>query len=311
MYILTKLIVNSGAIHPIIHLGFGVEFSQPAIVAEALAQAAIHRHEACSFLLRTELLAKGKPSWTDGQRLMDLFHTARSTPAIKDAECFAPGSFERDGNFFAIAPQALFDLASQYNLDRSSSEETLKLRLAEMINVIAWMASACQNPKKAVKFDFFLMHAVNCSIFLSVFGELPWLNIRSKIRLLESKVRMDIVMYVTQGCPKLLTEEITNYAPRRGSEGMNWPDVIDRAKKIPCDGHVLKMIRALRHGRTVCAPYESSETTASKFPVKGDEMWLKIANMVLDSTEDHPSVLDKWMRGPGFEKAWEVIPDRK
>jgi hypothetical protein len=40
-------------------------------------------------------------------------------------------------------------------------------------------------------------------------------------------------------------------------------------------------------------------------------MWLKIANMVLDSTEDRPSVLDKWMRGPGFENAWDVVPDRK
>nr|KAK5446093.1 hypothetical protein LTR18_004012 [Exophiala xenobiotica] len=119
---------------------------------------------------------------------MDLFDAARNTPAIKDAECFAPGSLERDGNFFLSAPQALFNLAADYNLDRISSEETLKLRLAEMINVIAWMASTCQNPKKAVKFDFFLMYAVNCSIFLSVFGELlPWLNLRTKIRLLEFK----------------------------------------------------------------------------------------------------------------------------
>ncbi|KAK5454288.1 hypothetical protein LTS15_006288 [Exophiala xenobiotica] len=194
----------------------------------------IHRHEACSFLLRTETLAKGKQSWTNQQRLMDHFRSARNTPAIKDAECFAPSSFERDGNFFAIAPQTLLDLAAGYNLDRSSSEETFKIRLAEMINVIAWMASACQNPKKGVKFDFFLMHAVNCSIFLSVFGELlPWLNLRTKIRLLEFNVRMDLMMYLTQGCPELLAEEIINCTPRRGSEGMNWPDVTDRAKRSP------------------------------------------------------------------------------
>jgi hypothetical protein len=201
-------------------------------------ESAIHRHEACPFLFHTEALAKGKQSWTNDQRLMVLFRAARNTPAIKDAECFGPGSFERDCNFCVIAPQALLDLAAKYTLDRSSSEEIFKIRLAEMINVIAWMALACQNPKKAVKFDFFLMHAVNCSIFPFVFGELPWLNFRSNIRLLEFKVRMDHVMYVTQGCPELLTEEITNYTPRQGSESMNWPDVIDRAKKISCDGHV-------------------------------------------------------------------------
>ena len=31
-----------GFLHPIIHLGFGVEFKQPAIIAEALAEAAVH-----------------------------------------------------------------------------------------------------------------------------------------------------------------------------------------------------------------------------------------------------------------------------
>jgi hypothetical protein len=78
---------------------------------------------------------------------------------------------------------------------------------------------------------------------------------------------------------------------------MIWPDVIERAKKIPCDGHVVKMIRALHHGCTICAPYETpSETTAAKFPVKGTEMWLKIANMVLDSTEDHQA---RWTSGCG------------
>ncbi|KAK5349031.1 hypothetical protein LTS03_006375 [Exophiala xenobiotica] len=120
-----------------------------------------------------------------------------------------------------------------------------------------------------------------------------WLNLRSKVRLLEFNVRMNLVMYMTQGCPELLTEEIMNYTPRRESESMNWPDVIDRAKKIPCNGHLVKMIRALRHGCVTCTAYETDETTHSKFPVKGDELWLKIANMVLDSTEDHPSVMDK------------------
>src|SRR5579871_6097848 len=32
----------SGFLHPLIHLGFGIEFKQPAIIAEALAQAAVH-----------------------------------------------------------------------------------------------------------------------------------------------------------------------------------------------------------------------------------------------------------------------------
>lgn len=34
--------LHAGFLHPMIHLGFGVEFQQPAIIAEALAQAAVH-----------------------------------------------------------------------------------------------------------------------------------------------------------------------------------------------------------------------------------------------------------------------------
>lgn len=37
----------TGFLHPIIHLGFGVEFQQPAIIAEALAQAAVHTNCKC------------------------------------------------------------------------------------------------------------------------------------------------------------------------------------------------------------------------------------------------------------------------
>ena len=43
-----------GVLHPIIHLGFGVEFEQPAIVAEALAQAAVHDRYEAAHLLESE-----------------------------------------------------------------------------------------------------------------------------------------------------------------------------------------------------------------------------------------------------------------
>ncbi len=47
----------SGVLHPIIHLGFGVEFEQPAIIAEALAQAAVHKNREVSHLLESEKAA--------------------------------------------------------------------------------------------------------------------------------------------------------------------------------------------------------------------------------------------------------------
>jgi len=49
-----------GILHPIIHLGFGVEFEQPAIIAEALAQAAVHDNREALHLIESEKLAKAQ-----------------------------------------------------------------------------------------------------------------------------------------------------------------------------------------------------------------------------------------------------------
>lgn len=50
-----------GILHPIIHMGFGVEFEQPAIIAEALAQAAVHDNYEASHLVSSERAAKLDP----------------------------------------------------------------------------------------------------------------------------------------------------------------------------------------------------------------------------------------------------------
>ena len=296
-----------GAIHPIIHLGFGVEFVQPAIIAEALAQGAIHPLEAGELLLRVERLSAKHRDALPGPTFVDLLLEISQDPSIKNADCWKGGSFERNGNFFATLPKNLVKILTKFRIE--PSEQAVEERLAEMCNVAAWFTAACQRPNKMVKFDFFYMHCVNFSIFPFVFSKLSWLSIEDKVRLLEWTVRFDLVIYACQGSPELRTEEITNYQPRQ-MHWNSWPKVIDRSKNISCDGHVVKMIRALNHASIMSAPYETLDENERSFPVKGN-MWLKIANMVLDSTEDYSSVLDKWMRGPGFDLAWDVVPDRQ
>src|SRR5437762_8236436 len=62
-----------GFLHPLIHLGFGVEFAQPAIIAETLAQAAVHSNWIGDFLLPAEKAAGsiGKPSKKTLASLLD------------------------------------------------------------------------------------------------------------------------------------------------------------------------------------------------------------------------------------------------
>lgn len=299
-----------GALHPLIHLGFGVEFEQSAIVAEALAQAAIHPGWSGPFLEKAAENSLGRPVWTVEDNLKDLFLEAQRNPAITGAPCWQGHSFEKNGNFFLHLPPALCELASRYSLSRSITRPELHMRTAELLNVSAWFTCGAQRDGKEFKFDFFLMHAITSSIFFSVFEQQDWLPLVSEIELLESQARMLLVLFVCQGAAKPRMDLIQDYAPRR-PELQGWSEITELAKSIPDDGHVIKTIRALNHGYQICSAAELSTPAMHghfPFPV---ESWITAAHMVVDTTEDHPTTLAKWMRGPGWAESWEVIPDKK
>ena len=294
----------AGAIHPIIHLGFGVEYAQSAVVAEGLAMAAIHADKCGLSLLRIEKRAsttKRRPG------LEAIFLESRRNTNIKDDPNWEEGSLNRGVDFYSGMPDDLIDLAASYQVD-FSSDASLQKQVAEMMSVSAWFAVAAQSPQKQVKIDFFLMHCVNLGIFLKSFADLTWLDLAAKARILEWKVRMDLIIYVHRGCPELRISEIQNYVPRR-SDSMNWDTIIDRSKNIPDDGHVVKMIRALNQGHDLSQPLEAVKDDTISLPIR-NEMWLKVANMVLDSTQDGVKVPDKWLFGPRYDQCWQNVADR-
>lgn len=83
---------------------------------------------------------------------------------------------------------------------------------------------------------------------------------------------MDLLMYVSRGCPELLREEITNYPVK-----YDWPALFAHAISHPQDdGHLAKFVRTVAHGEKVCKSFESQGPQA--MPVSG-KMWLQIGNM--------------------------------
>ncbi|EXJ74684.1 uncharacterized protein A1O5_01378 [Cladophialophora psammophila CBS 110553] len=284
----------AGFLHPFIHLGFGVEFKQPAIIAEALAQAAIHDGWTGKFLHAAEDAAKGN---TTSESLVKLIHEARANDKLRTSAHWKDGNKVRDG-VFVRAPDEMISLASQWHV----KPDELEQKTAEMINAGIYFTGAAQKPTKQIKFDFFYMHCVNCSIFFSAFLKEPWLRVEDKCRLLEWKGRMDLALYVSRGCPELLIDEIKNYQPKNSSDG--WPEIIRRVDKFPDDGHASKLVRAIANGEQVCWQYEAQADDA--FPIKGD-MFLKLGHMAIDSVESSDP---NWVRSAGFEEAWENIPGR-
>ncbi|KAF2021128.1 hypothetical protein BU24DRAFT_457136 [Aaosphaeria arxii CBS 175.79] len=302
----------AGFLHPIIHLGFGVEFAQPAVIAEALAQAAVHEVWLKPFFLEAEARAAVKQAEGEGERvpIVRLLGEIRADEKLRGAARFDDANKVRDG-ILARAPEAMLSLASRYHIPPTTTQEELEERNAEMVNAAAYFTTAALRRDKVAKFDFFFMHCVNLSTFFAVFLRQEWLSMRAKRRLLEWKVRLDLALYASRGAPELLAvEEVRRLAGEGG--GSSWEDVCARIVEFADDGHASKFVRALMGGEGVCRKFATEGAEGEKgneemFPIRGD-MWRVLGNMVVDSVEASGPT---WVRSCGFEEAWRDVPDRE
>jgi len=304
-----------GFLHPIIHLGFGIEFQQPAIIAEALAQACVHSGWMGEFLLAAEKEAKAHPSNTT-KAMPELLDEIRTNNKLSTAAEWSDDNKVRDG-IIGRAPEEMLKYTSQWVV----TPENLEQKTAEMINSCIYFTAAAQNPPKQVKFDFYYMHCVNASIFFPVFNTQSWLSTPTKVRLLQWKGYLDLAMYASRRSPPLHLDEISMYTPAKLEAGdAEWKGIFTRLFDFKDDGHAIKLGRAVRNGELVCGEWEKSKKVdgvdgangeggregENRMKIKGF-MWEKIGNMVIDSVEDTGA---HWARSVGFEEAWREYEDR-
>jgi hypothetical protein len=286
-----------GAYHPMIHLGLGIEFNQPSIIAEALAQAAAHDSSNIgTFFLNSEQEAAIAYPPQRPKSLVTLLHEVRANDAIRTAPRWEDfGNKMRDG-VLQRAGQEMTSLASQFRI----KPEELERRTAEMISCCAYMAGAAQRPGRKRKIDFFYMHAVTSSIFFTVLIRQDWISIEDRVRLVEWKGRLDLAWYAVSGCAELHIEDVIDYKDP-ASTNMDWSALYRAVNLEHDDGHVAKFIRALKNGEEVCRLFE--QQWGEMFPIKED-IWLKLARMALDTTKDWPTDL-KWVVFTGFDQGWK------
>lgn len=114
-----------------IHLGFGLEFNQPAIVAQALAQAAVHDDwMGREFFLPAENMAGGvgKPG---KKSLLQLLNEVREDETLVQSAKWVDSNKIKDG-VLSRASQQMLRHAAEYTV----SEEQLEERVADMINTV-------------------------------------------------------------------------------------------------------------------------------------------------------------------------------
>ncbi|KAA8905853.1 hypothetical protein FN846DRAFT_731264 [Sphaerosporella brunnea] len=280
----------SGLTHPFIHVGYGLEFRQPAIVAEGLSMAAAQEAWFREFLISAEKKSQADQGDTT---LVGLINEIQGNEKLRLAAQWEEGN--KIKKMLQRALEEMLSYASRYKVPA----EELQEKMAESINAVALFTAAAQREDKEIKIDFFYMHSHNSSLFLPVYLKQDWISEANKVRLLEWKTRINLAFYASQRAPELRIDEIRNYVPKEKPETNPWLNIIDRALKVKDDGHTAKFVRACIVGEKTCAPYQEHE---DKGFVVRDDMWIKIAQMCIDSVEAEG---EHWAMGVGFDEAWE------
>ncbi|KAI1318226.1 hypothetical protein F5Y16DRAFT_419069 [Xylariaceae sp. FL0255] len=289
-----------GAFHPIIHLGFGIEFDQPALVAEALAQAASHdRMDVEDVLFAAEIRAAASDDKPETP-LIDLVHSVRNNDRLHTAPRWGDLGAKMKVGVVGRAGDEMRDIASKFTIKHS--EDDLKRRTAEMVSVCAYMAGSAHKPNRARKIDFFIMHSVTSSIFCTVLNEQGWIPLAHRARLVEVKARTDLMWYAAIGSPVLDSDAISKYTNKE-SDSLGWEDLFRDVVRESDDGHAAKFIRALKSGAETAKVYENTPEWSASFPCKGDS-WLKLARLCQDTTKSRPWE-QKWVWFAGFDEAWK------
>ncbi|RYP54420.1 hypothetical protein DL768_000791 [Monosporascus sp. mg162] len=296
----------AGLLHPLIQLMYGIEWRQPAVVAMALAQAAVHGDEGGlrNFLLTADRQARAASSSEPMPAIIDLLEAVRADEKLARAARMSDGNKIWDGVLGRAWGEALA-VASRVRVNPDDLDE----RTAEMYHAAIYEgASAALRPGKEPKWDFFLIHHINVCPIFPVINAQDWIPLESKVRLLEWKIRLDLAQYAARACPALSLDRIASYEPKDKGPGPAVERLLPRIHDFEDDGHAIKLFRAVEIGRRAISRYENNDNNNKNHWVliRGPELWDKIMHLTVDSVEAPGPT---WVRGAGDAEAWKVVPN--
>lgn len=315
-----------GYVHSIMHVGLGLEFDQPSILAEGLAETVVHGepwyteyHELCR-----QVASSTAPS--DRLTLLEAYELCTQDPVIlKCMDWELAAQFKPPEESWAAAASLGFkppteepwkdrawgragkNLAALTGRYWVSPDDDLERAAAEVVNTSIYVTCAAMLPPHEFRVDFFLMHVANASFWLQAFLERDSITRAQKARLIEDTGRLLTFMAAGVGMPLLHPEVLDQHVMKtNGGEGTGWDGLFAKVCHHADDGHMIKFVRALANGEKVTRPYEGQPG----FPMKTD-MFLKAANAVLDNTSDLPMVFLRHfdiIRAVGLREAWDEVP---
>lgn len=133
---------------------YGIEWRQPAIIAQGLAQAAVHENRVGGFLTKVEQAAAVDAAAAAAASLPELLESVgQYSEKLATSARFDDKNKIYDG-VFVRAPDEALEFLKQVSV----KEDELDDKLAEMVHSCAYVAAtAAFHPPNVPKFDFFLM----------------------------------------------------------------------------------------------------------------------------------------------------------
>ena len=133
---------------------FGIEWEQPAIIAAALAQAAVHKDSLGNFFKLSDAAAATSPQMPP---ILDLFEDARENEKLRSYVTTVDGPNTR--NLVTDGIEDAVEMAKRVRVREDEFEE----RMAEMVHAAVYIASSAataggaQGGDKEPRYDFYLM----------------------------------------------------------------------------------------------------------------------------------------------------------
>ncbi|CAK7216395.1 hypothetical protein SBRCBS47491_002810 [Sporothrix bragantina] len=310
----------AGFLHPLIQLMFGIEWGQPAIVAQGLAQAAIHKLQGIDcFLFDSEKAAEASSTKDNTPAsIISLFVEVGKSPEVSSSAHFEDANKLLHG-VLGRAREEMTAIAARVTVP--ATEDDLAARTTEMAEACVFVAaSAALHPTKYPKFDFFLMHHITSLPFFFALNSFSWVPIEAKARLLEWKIRMDLAQYAARACPPLRNvtaleryqtpgdkDEAHHDAATTSADHIS-PEATAAAARLfhlDEDGHAIKLVRAT--ALTERLVRQSVYTNTPCRILNSDSVWEAIFRLETDSVKS-PGI--KYVRTTGLEEAWKEVPER-
>ncbi|KAF7329950.1 hypothetical protein MKEN_00258900 [Mycena kentingensis (nom. inval.)] len=258
-----------GILHPMLYLGYGMEFSLPGLVAEGLAQVATHPATS------SVLLPKSVFDHPSGGR--SGVHAFTIAARILQDHRFA----NKKGSFDNVQKNLGADIqryASEWSVDGSNPKEVAsKVRELTFLNVMLYVVGGWRDGEGFHIAEFTLMHLLTSSMTLtSYMASLS--SPTSKSLLLRAYLTRSLAYYISRGRPNLpirsfFSTEIdlafpdppvypSEMAYPSGNTPNIWLKIIQSALVHP-DDHLSKVQRTLAHYGALYGSVQAGEFAAT------------------------------------------------